>query len=557
MSNFINIRKTTGEIILELENETLDLETLSLVLTGRNAINYGQSINENFVKLLENFASGVEPLNPMAGQLWYDTENKHIKYYSTQENWVSLDGFLANIDQPNRLAGAVGYNHELPFNDTSLVLFLAEGKIVAAISPIDIPYNDLQRTVIINEYIYNLRSRFEDGLKKGMNLSTADIFNYEGGHKWGPMRRLTFINDLDGELLIDGSRDYFVNVALIDVVDEIGEFTKVIIDHQGRVREGDMMNFDDIVAALGYVPVNQEGDEVFGNLIVDNTPSDETELVIRHDDDNPAIIKLDSAGSRELEYRTGSKRYWRLRTTPNDDENPTSFRLEYTGNSAENYNTNTLIEANRIEGEDNRVKFSLGNHFSDTMINGERISITSESNITVDADNFFGSVIATRQEALHGISNSKLMTPLRVEERIAALIQKLCQGGIAALGCDDCGLDPEFKYFSMDFDNFVNLNSSNVRTANVSLLGGTYLLSFNFETEDEDVSIRLNTIMNSNSVITFGEETEANSVILPNENFQRLMSVPPESEITVSLELLGNVGDLASATYTFDRRSPT
>ena len=47
----------------------------SLTFPGRNVTGYGQIIAENFLHLLENFASGNEPVNPVEGQLWYDSTN--------------------------------------------------------------------------------------------------------------------------------------------------------------------------------------------------------------------------------------------------------------------------------------------------------------------------------------------------------------------------------------------------------------------------------------------------------------------------------------------------
>lgn len=48
----------------------------SLTFPGRNVTGYGQIIAENFLHLLENFASGAKPVNPTEGQLWYDNVNE-------------------------------------------------------------------------------------------------------------------------------------------------------------------------------------------------------------------------------------------------------------------------------------------------------------------------------------------------------------------------------------------------------------------------------------------------------------------------------------------------
>lgn len=50
----------------------------SLRLYGRGATEWGESVDENFVRLLENFASATEPLFPVSGQLWARRELYHI-----------------------------------------------------------------------------------------------------------------------------------------------------------------------------------------------------------------------------------------------------------------------------------------------------------------------------------------------------------------------------------------------------------------------------------------------------------------------------------------------
>lgn len=53
--------------------------TTSLVLPGQAAALYGEHIAENFLYLLENFASSTAPINPTVGQLWYDSSLKLVR----------------------------------------------------------------------------------------------------------------------------------------------------------------------------------------------------------------------------------------------------------------------------------------------------------------------------------------------------------------------------------------------------------------------------------------------------------------------------------------------
>ena len=92
------IYKTNGLQLLTLLDGTLD-DKYGVKLVGKNYINYGTAQNENFVYLLENFASDTAPLYPLAGQLWYNTTANTINCY----DGVSFSA-LANVSQ---LSGGV------------------------------------------------------------------------------------------------------------------------------------------------------------------------------------------------------------------------------------------------------------------------------------------------------------------------------------------------------------------------------------------------------------------------------------------------------------------
>lgn len=87
------INKTDGTAIVVLDG-TKDTTSTSLTLVGRLASNYGEVQNENFVRLLENFAYSTSPANPINGQLWYDTTEQVIKVYDTG-TWTSVGGKIA------------------------------------------------------------------------------------------------------------------------------------------------------------------------------------------------------------------------------------------------------------------------------------------------------------------------------------------------------------------------------------------------------------------------------------------------------------------------------
>lgn len=75
------INKTDGSLLSELADSQIDQTATDITLIGKNVSGYGEFINENFVKILENFASASQPNNPITGQLWFDTAENRLKVY--------------------------------------------------------------------------------------------------------------------------------------------------------------------------------------------------------------------------------------------------------------------------------------------------------------------------------------------------------------------------------------------------------------------------------------------------------------------------------------------
>lgn len=127
------IKKTDGTIQLILQDGVVDTST-GLNLVGRSFTGYGELFAENFIRLLENFASNSAPANPLVGQIWYDKSTSKFKYFANNQ-WqlvaqvgptgptgptgIGASG-LQGIEGPTGPTGPTGpipaWNHTGPFN---------------------------------------------------------------------------------------------------------------------------------------------------------------------------------------------------------------------------------------------------------------------------------------------------------------------------------------------------------------------------------------------------------------------------------------------------------
>ena len=74
------INKTDGTVVTTITDGTVD-NTTSVQLFGKSFSGFGEGLNENLVKLLENAASTSAPSAPLKGELWFDTATSQLKVY--------------------------------------------------------------------------------------------------------------------------------------------------------------------------------------------------------------------------------------------------------------------------------------------------------------------------------------------------------------------------------------------------------------------------------------------------------------------------------------------
>lgn len=96
----VNYTDSQNKSAITVFDNTSNTDT-SLVFPGRNVTGYGQTIAENFLKLLENFASATAPVNPTEGQIWFNNDPQvgQLLIWDGSE-WKAASGVQKSPVQP-------------------------------------------------------------------------------------------------------------------------------------------------------------------------------------------------------------------------------------------------------------------------------------------------------------------------------------------------------------------------------------------------------------------------------------------------------------------------
>ena len=123
------INNTFGTKLVSLADGTLDTTTTDLALFGKGYAGFGEKLNENLVKLLENFNNTSAPTNKITGQMWYDQSNKQINVY-TGAKWKPVGSTTNSATSPtNAVLG------DMWFDTTNSQLYVYSGTAWTLIGP--------------------------------------------------------------------------------------------------------------------------------------------------------------------------------------------------------------------------------------------------------------------------------------------------------------------------------------------------------------------------------------------------------------------------------------
>jgi hypothetical protein len=123
------INKTDGTIISTVADGQIDTLSTDLTLIGKNYSGFGEALNENFIKLLENFSSTQEPTYPLRGQVWFDTAENKLKVYNGSD-FIPVSSATISSTQPETLS--IG---DLWWDNVAAQLYFFDGTDAVLLAP--------------------------------------------------------------------------------------------------------------------------------------------------------------------------------------------------------------------------------------------------------------------------------------------------------------------------------------------------------------------------------------------------------------------------------------
>lgn len=123
------INKTDGTILATVADGQVDTLSSDLTLIGKNYSGFGEALNENLIKLLENFSSSSAPVHPVRGQIWFDVTELKLKVYNGN-GFVPVSSATIAGTRPTTLG--VG---DLWFNEIDKQLYFYDGTNTILLGP--------------------------------------------------------------------------------------------------------------------------------------------------------------------------------------------------------------------------------------------------------------------------------------------------------------------------------------------------------------------------------------------------------------------------------------
>jgi hypothetical protein len=110
MAYIVNNR--VGTVVATIADGTIDTTSSSLTLLGKGFNNYGEIVAEDWIHIIENFASTTAPSNAILGQLWFDISSDTLKTNKSNTfgvpDWEEVTQTIVNAAEPTTISHDYG-----------------------------------------------------------------------------------------------------------------------------------------------------------------------------------------------------------------------------------------------------------------------------------------------------------------------------------------------------------------------------------------------------------------------------------------------------------------
>jgi hypothetical protein len=351
------VDKFNGQFLTSVEDGSID-NTTDIRFVGKNYAGYGEVQNENFLHMLENFANTTAPPRAIAGQVWYDSGNKKLKFY---------DGSKFKIANGAEVTGSAPAGLEIGefwWDNTTNQLYTWSGSefilvgpetsntqgVSAAVPQVVKDTGGTNHTILKlnaggetvgivsdDEFLLNTTLNPIDGfttIKKGFTLTNTDVNGISGSSYvyWGTASNALKINGL--------SSDDFVQKGNVS-------FNQGVTFDDSGFTLGDSNDLKINVESDKLYLRNQLGNEINFRIVVEQQIDERDVLVVDKDGMFPGQNETFDIGSASLKYDNVYARTFTGNITGNVTGNTTGT---HTGNLLANDSQVIVDAANKVIG---------------------------------------------------------------------------------------------------------------------------------------------------------------------------------------------------------------
>lgn len=254
-----NVNSYDNSNVWVVQDSTLNTTSTSLTLIGRNSVNFGLALNENFIALLQHFSNSSPPPNPLIGQIWYEPISSTVRVYNGTV-WLVISPLFNGTSGTATVIATVGN-----ITTIEVVIVICDQNIVSTITNTPLLPSQMLDYIVIADVNYPFKSRYPNGLTAGINLATDPAgYKFVGtsssANVLASSSNIILSGAVTGSVSFNGSNDVTISTTLSTSFNSAissGWYSNVYINSNGIVTDGLAIVEQDVINALGFTPPSQ------------------------------------------------------------------------------------------------------------------------------------------------------------------------------------------------------------------------------------------------------------------------------------------------------------